>query len=144
MGMLVRASTAAYRINPDSTYALGQYVVISGDRDLPFEEEAEMLVEPARVSADIGFVAKTDNRFHIYGVRGPDEYTTLVDDNAFTHLMARHNLRLAVETLRVLHAEDPVRYELSREKIAWRISRSSRGMKPRRTCLCPTTNSGDQ
>jgi alpha,alpha-trehalose phosphorylase len=49
-------------------------------------------------------------------VTGPDEYTTLVNDNAFTNLMAQHNLRFAVETLRALHAEDPLRYELLREK----------------------------
>jgi alpha,alpha-trehalose phosphorylase/kojibiose phosphorylase len=31
------------------------------------------------------------------GVTGPDEYTALVDDNAFTNVVVRHNLRAAVE-----------------------------------------------
>ena len=110
------ASTAAYHINADITYALRQYVVMSGDRDFLFEEGSEMLVETARLWADIGFFTKTDNRFHIHGVTGPDEYTTLVNDNTFTNLMAQHNLRFAVETIRALHAQDPTRYELLREK----------------------------
>jgi alpha,alpha-trehalose phosphorylase len=110
------ASTAAYHINADIMYALRQYVVMSGDRDFLFDEGAEMLVETARLWADIGFFSKTDNRFHIHGVTGPDEYTTLVNDNTFTNLMAQDNLRFAVETLRALHTADPSRYELLREK----------------------------
>jgi len=110
------ASTAAFHINADITYALRQYVVMAGDRDFLFEEGAEMLVETARLWADIGFFSKTDNRFHIHGVTGPDEYTTLVNDNTFTNLMAQHNLRFAVETMQALHAEDATRYELLREK----------------------------
>ena len=34
-----------------------------------------------------------DGRAHIYGVIGPDEYHEPVDDNAFTNVMARWNLR---------------------------------------------------
>ena len=34
-----------------------------------------------------------DGAGHIYGVIGPDEYHELVDDNAFTNVMARWNLR---------------------------------------------------
>jgi trehalose/maltose hydrolase-like predicted phosphorylase len=38
-----------------------------------------------------------DGRAHIEGVIGPDEYHELVDDNAFTNVMARWNLRAAAE-----------------------------------------------
>jgi trehalose/maltose hydrolase-like predicted phosphorylase len=36
-----------------------------------------------------------EGRAHIYGVIGPDEYHEPVDDNAFTNVMARWNLRRA-------------------------------------------------
>ena len=34
---------------------------------------------------------------HIYGVIGPDEYHEPVDDNAFTNVLARWNLRRAAD-----------------------------------------------
>jgi len=40
-------------------------------------------------------------------VTGPDEYNVLVDDNAYTNLMARENLRYAVETVQRLRTEKP-------------------------------------
>ena len=43
---------------------------------------------------DLGFFGD-DGCFHIHGVTGPDEYTAMVDDNAYTNLMARLNLRYA-------------------------------------------------
>ena len=50
-----------------------------------------MLVETARLWDDLGFY-DDDGEFHIHGVTGPDEYTTVVNDNAYTNLMARVNL----------------------------------------------------
>ena len=38
---------------------------------------------------------------------GPDEYTALVDDNAYTNLMARMNLRYAAEVVTRLSEDDP-------------------------------------
>ena len=37
-------------------------------------------------------------RFRIHGVTGPDEYTTVVNDNLYTNVMARFNLRYAAWT----------------------------------------------
>ena len=49
-----------------------------------------MLVETARMWDDLGFFYTTDDgEFHIHGVTGPDEYTTVVNDNLYTNLMAR-------------------------------------------------------
>ena len=52
----------------------------------------ELLVESARLWAHLGHHGD-DERFHIHGVTGPDEYSALVDDNVYTNLMARANLR---------------------------------------------------
>jgi alpha,alpha-trehalose phosphorylase len=65
-----------------------------------------VLVETARLWEDLGFYG-ADGRFHIHSVTGPDEYTTVVNDNAFTNLMARMNLRAAVEAVRLLERERP-------------------------------------
>lgn len=53
-----------------------------------------------------GFYAE-DGRFDMQGVTGPDEYTTVVNDNPYTNLMAWLNLRYAVESVRRLEAENP-------------------------------------
>jgi alpha,alpha-trehalose phosphorylase len=37
--------------------------------------------------------------FHIHGVTGPDEYTTVVNDNLYTNVMARYNLRYAAKVV---------------------------------------------
>ncbi|HEY6692929.1 MAG TPA: hypothetical protein VI006_08765, partial [Solirubrobacteraceae bacterium] len=44
---------------------------------------AEVLVETARFWMELGFFSeRRDGRFCINGVTGPDEYTTVVDNNA--------------------------------------------------------------
>jgi len=40
------------------------------------------------------------------GVTGPDEYKTVVNNNAYTNLMARENLRFAAETVEKLQFEN--------------------------------------
>ena len=56
-------------------------------------EGIDILVETARMWADLGFWLRTavdgDGQFHIHGVTGPDEYTTVVNNNLFTNVMAR-------------------------------------------------------
>ena len=43
------------------------------------------------------FVSTTTGSAHLYGVIGPDEYHEPVDDNAFTNVLARWNLRTAAD-----------------------------------------------
>ena len=69
-----------------------------------------MLIETARLWEDLGFYGD-DGRFHIHGVTGPDEYTTVVNDNAYTNLMARLNLNFAAAAVRSLQTERPDGYE---------------------------------
>lgn len=102
------AGTAQYHINADIIYALKQYVQATGDEDFLFDEGAEMLVETARLWRDLGFFSDREGeRFCIHGVTGPDEYNTVVNDNVYTNLMARHNLRYAAETVERLRDRHP-------------------------------------
>jgi alpha,alpha-trehalose phosphorylase len=101
-----QAGTAQYHINADIAYAIRRYVNVRGDHDFLAECGAEMLIETARLWADLGFY-DDEGGFHLHGVTGPDEYTTVVNDNTYTNLMARLNLRLAADAVRCLEAERP-------------------------------------
>jgi alpha,alpha-trehalose phosphorylase len=106
------AGTAQYHINADIAYAVGKYVEISGDDAFLRQYGAEILVETARLWRDLGFFsARKEGRFCINGVTGPDEYSALVNNNYFTNLMARENLRYAARTVRNLQRSDPSGFE---------------------------------
>jgi alpha,alpha-trehalose phosphorylase len=103
------AGTAQYHINADVSHAIRKYVDVRGDHDFLAEVGAEILVETARLWEDLGFYGE-DGCFHIHGVTGPDEYTTVVNDNAFTNLMARLNLNYAASSVRTMKEERPEDY----------------------------------
>ena len=112
-----QAGTAQYHINADIAYAIRRYTHVRGDLGLLGEVGAEILVETARLWADLGFYG-TDGRFHLHGVTGPDEYTTVVNDNTYTNLMARLNLNFAAEAVRRLREERPQDYTALAHKVA--------------------------
>jgi alpha,alpha-trehalose phosphorylase len=106
------AGTAQYHINAAVVLALRRYLEASGDIDFLSHEGAEMLVETARLWTDLGFYATNGARtFHIHRVTGPDEYTTVVNDNFYTNVMARFNLRYAARTVRFLASWNPEAFE---------------------------------
>jgi alpha,alpha-trehalose phosphorylase len=101
--------TAQYHINADIAYSIMRYAHAEGSGRMLGEIGAEILVETARLWQDLGFYG-ADKRFHIHGVTGPDEYTTVVNDNTYTNLMARLNLNFAAASVRRLRAERPQDY----------------------------------
>jgi len=106
------AGTAQYHIDADISYALSQYLAATGDTDFLTREGIDILVETARMWVDLGFWrSEEDGTFHIHGVTGPDEYTTVVNDNLFTNVMARFNLSRAATAVRELAARDGVEYD---------------------------------
>ncbi|KQS20888.1 glycoside hydrolase family 65 protein [Frigoribacterium sp. Leaf186] len=106
------AGTAQYHIDADISHALSQYVQATGDEDFLQRGAVDILVETARLWADLGFWRSNgDQRFHIDGVTGPDEYTTVVDDNLYTNVMARANLRAAVRAVTRLKDDAPVAFD---------------------------------
>ncbi len=91
------AGTAQVHIDADVVHALVQYVNATGDVGFLLRDGLQILVETARLYADLGFWRNNGERsFHIHGVTGPDEYTTVVNNNLFTNVMARYNLEQAV------------------------------------------------
>lgn len=135
--------TAQYHINADISYALSLYLQVTGDVDYLKEKGAEILIETARVWADVGSFAECKGgKYCICDVTGPDEYNVLVDNNFYTNLMARENLRDAVgavEYLKSMH-----RRILRDWKRNWTsLWRSwDFGVRSSKRCISHTTRSG--
>jgi alpha,alpha-trehalose phosphorylase len=111
------AGTAQYHINAAIARAIVKYVQISGDQTFMEECGAEMLVETARLWLDLGFFSeRRGGRFCIHRVTGPDEYTTVVNDNTYTNLVARENLRNAALTVEQLRSSHPRAYQIVAER----------------------------
>jgi alpha,alpha-trehalose phosphorylase len=109
------AGTAQYHINAAIAYSIKKYVEVTGDYDFLREYGAEVLVETARLWYDLGFFSERQGgKFCIHGVTGPDEYTTVVNNNAYTNMMARENLWYAVYAVEFLRDK----YEKSYTQLA--------------------------
>ena len=99
------AGTAQYHIDADIAYALDQYAHIAGDTELMFRHGVELLVDTARMWTDLGFFSdRHGGTFVIHKVTGPDEYSTVVDNNLYTNVMAANNLRAAADWVDRLQA----------------------------------------
>jgi hypothetical protein len=90
----IRTGTLEEHVTADVAWAAAAYVDWTGDEEFAAGPGRELLVETARYWAS-RIRLGADGRGHIYGVIGPDEYHEPVDDNAFTNVMARWNLRKA-------------------------------------------------
>ena len=122
------AGTAQYHINADVCFALAKYVRATGDLDFLYTDGIDIAVETARLWATLGFWRTSDgihdddddadgDTFHIHGVTGPDEYTTVVNDNLFTNVMARFNLRFAARTIRDMQQDAPEAYQIAVDRL---------------------------
>jgi alpha,alpha-trehalose phosphorylase len=101
------AGTAQYHIDADIAYALCAYADVNDDPGFLTGEALPVLVETARLWVDLGFFRGPERSFHIHSVTGPDEYSAVVNNNLYTNLMARLNLRRAARAVRDLRAADP-------------------------------------
>ena len=90
------AGSAGLHVNADIADAVLCYVAATGDTAFLAGCGAELLIETARLWHGYGHFDDAGG-FHLTGVTGPDEYSALVDDNVFTNLMARRNLRGAAD-----------------------------------------------
>lgn len=89
------ASTAQIHINADIMYALKKYYEASDDFEFMVEKGFEMLIETSRFYADyIDFVE--GRGYCINGVTGPDEYSALVNNNTYTNMMVREQLKFLI------------------------------------------------
>lgn len=98
------AGTAQYHISADIAYSYIQYHLVTQDVDFIAKYGAEVLFETARLWIDAGHFHK--DTFVINDVTGPDEYTCIVNNNYYTNVMAKHNLKWAAKAYQLLAEQD--------------------------------------
>jgi trehalose/maltose hydrolase-like predicted phosphorylase len=96
-------------ITADIAYAVWQYWQATEDVDFLLEAGAEILLETGRFWSSRA-QPEADGFCHIRDVIGPDEYHEHIDDNAYTNVMARWNIRRALEVAAVLRERWPDRW----------------------------------
>ncbi|PZE21844.1 beta-phosphoglucomutase [Paenibacillus xerothermodurans] len=112
------AGTAQVHINADIIYAVQRYVNATGDEQFLLEKGAEMAFETARFWVDFGyFNPRRNGLFCIDAVTGPDEYTAIVSNNAYTNLMAQENLAFAYNTAIRMQEHFPEQFRLLSQRI---------------------------
>ncbi len=90
----IRTGHHEVHIVADVAWAAAEYAAWTGDVAFLAGPGRDLLVDSARYWASRAR-RDPDGRAHLYGVMGPDEYHEVVDDNAFTNVMAGWNLRVA-------------------------------------------------
>jgi trehalose/maltose hydrolase-like predicted phosphorylase len=93
-------------VSADIAYAIWQYWQATGDESFLQEAGAEILLETGRFWSSRA-KQEADGSCHIRGVIGPDEYHENIDDNAFTNVMARWNIRRALDVAVLLRERWP-------------------------------------
>jgi alpha,alpha-trehalose phosphorylase len=88
------AGTAAFHVNADIAHAVIRYQEVNDDDDFSRDVALPLLVETARLWRSLGH-HDSHGAFRIDGVTGPDEYSAIADNNVYTNLLARKNLRAA-------------------------------------------------
>ncbi|GIP21162.1 glycoside hydrolase family 65 protein [Paenibacillus sp. J22TS3] len=105
------AGTAQAHINADIAYGIKQYVMATGDTEFLVSKGAEILFETSRFWVDLGhYNPAKGGAFCIDAVTGPDEYTAIVNNNAYTNLMVKDQLIFAHQTAEQLRNEYPEAY----------------------------------
>ena len=93
-------------------YNIWQYYQATADEDFLANYGAEVMLDIARFFSGLAHQDPTQNRYHIHGVMGPDEYSTRypgssepgLNDNAYTNVMTVWVLRRAQDVLAALPA----------------------------------------
>jgi len=96
--LTIRTGQLEEHIVADVAWAASTYVDWTGDEAFLLGPGGALLVETARYWASRILIGE-DGRGHIPRVIGPDEYHEAIDDNAFTNVMARWNLKRAARAV---------------------------------------------
>jgi len=83
------AGSAQFHINSDVAYSVIKYFEATNDHEFMNKEGFTLLLETARFLLEAGNYH--NDKFHINNVTGPDEYTTVVNDNYYTNVMAKYH-----------------------------------------------------
>ena len=111
----IRTGQQEEHIVADVAWSVSNYVAWTADEAFLRSAGAEILLETARYWQS-RIEVDEDGSGHIRHVIGPDEYHEDVDDNAFTNVMARWNLRESADVC------DRLGLDAADEPSAWRAT----------------------
>ena len=94
-----------HHISADVAWAAWEYWKATGDDGFMASMGVEMLLETARFWVSRA-ARDGEGRYHVNVVVGPDEYHEGVDDNAYTNVLARWNIKRSLEALAWLRGFD--------------------------------------
>ncbi|MGA2305052.1 MAG: glycosyl hydrolase family 65 protein [Acidimicrobiales bacterium] len=92
-GAVIPITTGPHEVHivADVAWAASHYAAWTGDDDFLAGAGCDLITDTARFWAS-RIRIDAEGQGHLEGVEGPDEYHEVVDDNAFTNVMARWNL----------------------------------------------------
>jgi len=97
-------------ITADIAYAIMNYYKVTNDYDFVRDYGAEILIETSRFWGDRVNQDKK-GMYHLINVMGPDEYSPMTKDNAFTNRLVQFNLRNAVKMVLLIKQKSPKEYD---------------------------------
>lgn len=103
-------------ITADIAYGLWHYYRSTNDIRFLIDYGFEMLIETARYWVSRVF-EKESGHYELSGVMGPDEYSPLSKNNAFTNYLVKFNLEKALEASRLIKDFSPEHYSLLENKL---------------------------
>ena len=95
-----------YHVTADIAYAVEQYYESTGDDRFMEDCGYEIVFEAARFWVSCAKWDEKRQKYGIYDVIGPDEYTEHVDNNAYTNYMAVYCVKMALNYAEKLKAEN--------------------------------------
>ena len=106
-----------YHVTADIAYAVEQYYESTGDDRFMEDCGYEIVFEAARFWVSCAKWDEKRQRYGIYDVIGPDEYTEHVDNNAYTNYMAVYCVKMALNYVQKLKEENAKVYEHLNQKL---------------------------
>lgn len=101
---------AQIHVCADIAYCIRQYYDATLDMEFITKYGAEMVCEIARFFASRVTYNKVKKLYMIKKVLGPDEYHELVDNNAFTNVMTKESISIALTILKLVKHKDHESY----------------------------------
>ncbi len=102
-------------------YGIWHYVKICGDSEFLFSKGVEMLVEISRFYASRGNWGP-NGEFGFYGVMGPDEFHTFVNNNTYTNVIAQKTFEWTEDAIARMASEAPEAHRELVERLSFKDS----------------------
>jgi maltose phosphorylase len=97
-------------------YGIWHYIKLTGDTDFLHREGIEMLLQVSRFYASRGNWGP-DGGFGFYGVMGPDEFHTFVNNNCYTNVMVQRMFEYTLEVVAEMKKRAPKQWAAVRAKV---------------------------